>query len=112
MLIKIVVLMKPFQGEINKMDLMSAEEVDPERGNAEDALRDAAARLKELLKGLLGATKAAINTPTPETNELFRQQLEAVRVETERDTISTTLAGSGLIDAATQVSKQLNELFK
>ena len=93
------------------MEMMNAQEVDPERGNAEDALKDAAARLKELLKGLLGATKAAINSPSPETNDAFMAQLQTVRLETERDTISTTLPSSGLIDAAAEVSRQLNSLF-
>ena len=94
------------------METMNASEQDPERGNAEDALRDAAARLKDLLKGLLGATKAAINAPSPETSNAFKAQLEAVRLETERDTIHATLPSSGLIDAAAQVSMQLNALFQ
>lgn len=69
-------------------------------------------RLKDKVQDLLAATKANLHNPSPDAHEHFEQSLERVRREIEYDTISTTLAASGIIDAAAQVSAQLEALFQ
>lgn len=80
-------------------------------GDGDAAPRGGGERLKERVQDLLAATKAELAAPTPEHRERFNAELEAARREAEYDTIATTLLASGIIDAAAQVSAQLNALF-
>jgi len=107
--------------EINKM---GQEEPDPNlddeeaRRRAREALEAAARGLKGLVGGLVLASKNAIQNPNDAAQKKnldkaiddIRDKVHTVRKD--YDTITTGLKGSGMIDAAAQAAKELEELFK
>jgi len=99
--------------EMKKLEDAAARE--RESGNGDPRmLEDAVRRLKERLRDLLGAARAAVNDPSPAHRNEFQDQSDNLKFDLkqrELETISTTMLNSGLIQAAAEVSQQLNSAF-